>query len=175
MAPSIDWWSWDMAETCAALLVLAGALIWAYYKWGGANSSSSGLGLDFAIPLRNQARSHASSERRTDRVNLELPIIVFGKDLHGEEFDEVTRTVTLSGYGASIVLNRQLKPGQEIVIRRTDSREARCRVVGLFGRQSKELIYGIAFIEPEVDLWDLCKLLAEAKDASRAGPFGVRV
>jgi hypothetical protein len=174
MAPSIDWWSWDMAETCAALLLLAGALVWACYKWGAANGSSSGSGLAFTLPLRDYARSDGSFERRTDRVNLELPIIVFGKDLHGDEFDEVTRTVTLSGYGASIVLDRQLKPGQEIVIRRTDSREARCRVVGLFGRQSKELIYGVAFIEPEVDLWDLCKLLAEAKDASRVGPFGVR-
>ena len=95
-------------------------------------------------------------------------IHVAGQDVKGEAFEEETRTRDLSGYGASIILNRQLKPGQEIVISRENkSREATCRVVYELTRQEGIHVYGVAFVDPAADLWGVCKLLTEAVAASR--------
>ena len=130
-----------MAVTCGVLFLLLCALVLIHFRWGMAGTHSSGLGIDVSSRSSRHVIRDPASDRRTYRVDLALPILVVGRDSKGEEFDEATRTVTLSGHGASIVLNRRLDSGQEVVISRTNSREAKCRVVGLFSRQGKDLVY----------------------------------
>jgi len=84
-----------------------------------------------------------------------VPILVTGSDPSGEKFEESTHTMTVSGYGASIVLNHEVKLGQEITVRRVDkSREASVRVLYELARSPKGHLYGGAFIDPAVDLWE---------------------
>jgi hypothetical protein len=61
--------------------------------------------------------------------------------------------------GAVIVLDRELKPEQEIQIRREagpDSEKiVRARVVGEFGRQKDGRLYGVEILNPEDDFWKI--------------------
>jgi hypothetical protein len=76
--------------------------------------------------------------RRTDRVCLNLAIQVSGTDVSGQDFEDEGRTISISRYGATIVLARKLAPGQRTTIRNLSTRkEAKVRVVGQIGGQAR--------------------------------------
>ena len=93
--------------------------------------------------------------RRSDRVSLSLPIIVSGTDIAGgRDFVENARTQLVSRSGATIVLSRVLGPEQTVFIRCLPTqKEAEARVVGQLGIQLDCHIYGVAVLNPGVELW----------------------
>jgi PilZ domain-containing protein len=94
--------------------------------------------------------------RRTDRVSLHLPIRVSGTDVTGQDFDEPARTVSISRYGATIVLARKLAPGQRTTIRNLSTRTvAKVRVVGQIGGQLHAYVYCIALVDSTQDIWKI--------------------
>ena len=140
-------------------------------KWGYGTDRSGRRSLDFTLPLITSQSHEAESRRRTARVAVVVPIVVTGRDANDEAFEEETHTTGLSGYGASIVLSRQLKPQQEIVIaRQNSSAKATCRVAYERGGQEHGHLYGVAFVDPAVDLWGVRDLLTEAQSAAQLKP-----
>lgn len=97
-----------------------------------------------------------SIKRRSDRIAMAMTIRVSGADEAGQKFDLEARTVTLSRHGATIVLKQNLKPDQEVKVRhpRRD-KEAMFRVVGRIGGESEGFVYGVAQLDPAVDLWGI--------------------
>jgi hypothetical protein len=99
------------------------------------------------------------SMRRSDRVSLTVLLEASGIDSLGQEFKERARTMLINRGGAVIVLDRELKPEQEIRIRRqtgTDSEKiVGARVVGEFGRQKDGHLYGIEILNPDDDFWKI--------------------
>src|SRR5512135_3540602 len=102
-----------------------------------------------------QAISRAGKRRRSDRVSLSLPIVVSGTDIAGgHDFVENARTLLVSRSGATIVLTRTLGPEQTIFIKcGATQKEAEARVVGQLGIQLDCHIYGVAVLDPSVELW----------------------
>jgi PilZ domain len=97
-------------------------------------------------------RSQAA--RRSDRVSVTVPIEVIGRDINGHQFEQQTRTLVISRYGASIALACKLAPRQEFVIRRQGiEKKAKVRVVKQVGGQSGEYVYGVMLLDPSVNLW----------------------
>ena len=94
--------------------------------------------------------------RRSDRILLELDIEITGCDVSGKEFLERTTTLVLSRHGAKILSQYMLVPQQEVVIKclKTD-KEAVASVVGTIGKVPEGYYYGIAFMDPEFDMWDI--------------------
>lgn len=151
-----------MTITGLILLILIVALFWATLKWGTGEHFAEPRN-PFSLPQNIPAFRKEGPPRRTERVLLSLPVLVTGQDVSGNSFSEETRTTTISGYGAGVVSNRRLKPGQEIVISRpAESRHANCHVVWEGKGEKGSYVYGVAFTEPTADLWGVCKLLAEA-------------
>jgi PilZ domain len=101
----------------------------------------------------------ALSERRTDRVSLTLLLEASGRDSHGQEFKEPSRTMIINRTGAVILLQRELNPEQQIHLQRqshTEShRKGRARIVGQFGRQKEGYLYGIEILDADTDLWGI--------------------
>jgi PilZ domain len=94
--------------------------------------------------------------RRSDRVPLELPIVVAGTDALGETFLEQSRTILLGRHGAKIILAHKLVPNEEINVRcLTTSRESDARVVGQLGSEGESYYYGIELLDTDVNLWDI--------------------
>ncbi len=102
-----------------------------------------------------QGISRAGKRRRSDRVSLSLPIVVSGTDIAGgHDFVENARTLLVSRSGATIVLTRTLGPEQTIFIKcGATQKEAEARVVGQLGIQLDCHIYGVAVLDPSVELW----------------------
>src|SRR5438045_9567479 len=94
--------------------------------------------------------------RRSSRIAKEIAILLVGSNMEGKMFSEQTKPVLLSGHGASIVSQYALSAEQELILRRLDTnKEAEVRVVGNLGAQGKTYTYGVAFLNPETDLWDI--------------------
>jgi PilZ domain-containing protein len=112
----------------------------------------------------------SAETRRSGRLSKQLAILLIGSDIEGRMFSERTRTVILSRHGAGIVSEYKLSAEQELVIRLVDSnKEAEVRVVGQIGKAGDTYIYGVAFLQPDINFWDInFPALTEAeKRASR--------
>lgn len=96
------------------------------------------------------------TSRNSDRLHVVFPIRGIGTDADGKSFEAAGRTVAISRNGAAIVLNHHLTEGQEIIVRRLDSgRETTVRVLTPTVGQSREIVYGVVFVNPAVNLWDV--------------------
>jgi PilZ domain len=94
--------------------------------------------------------------RRSERVSLEVPIEVVGTSATGSDFLDKTRTLLVSRHGGKIVLDRILSPDQEItVLCPSTGKEVAARIVGHVGEGPEGHYYGIAFLDPEMNLWDI--------------------
>lgn len=94
--------------------------------------------------------------RRSSRIPKEIGILLVGSDMEGRMFSEQTKTVVLSRHGAGIVSQYALSAEQELILRRLDTnKEAEVRVVGNLGAHGKSYTYGVAFLNPEADLWEI--------------------
>jgi len=97
--------------------------------------------------------------RRSDRVSLTLLLDATGTDSHGHSFAEPSRTLSINLTGAVIVLGRELKPDQQIHLKRKSSteahREANVRVVGQFGSEKGGFLYGVEILPGQNDLWGI--------------------
>lgn len=97
-----------------------------------------------------------ATTRRSDRIAAELAIQVMGTDGMGKGFMDETKTLILSRHGAKILLSCKLVPEQEITIRcLSTNKEADARVVGQIGEGAGAFHYGIEFLDPQVNVWDI--------------------
>jgi hypothetical protein len=108
--------------------------------------------------------------RRSSRVQKQVPILLVGSDTDGRVFSEKTHTVVLSGHGAGIVSEYALSAEQELVLRQIETnREAEARVVGQLAALEGKYIYGIAFLDANLNFWciDFAPLTDSEKSAAR--------
>jgi len=97
-----------------------------------------------------------NKQRRSDRIAMSIPIRVSGRDEEGQDFAVESRTVILSRHGATIILKQNLRPDQDLKITlRRRSKGASFRVVGRIGGESDGFVYGVAQLDPHVDLWGI--------------------
>lgn len=98
-------------------------------------------------------------QRRTDRVSLTLLLEASGKDINGEQFTLPARTLQINQAGAVIVLDRELRSGQTIQIRRKAPNEAHRgsegRVLDQLGKQDDGNAYSIELLQPDNDVWGI--------------------
>jgi hypothetical protein len=111
------------------------------------------------------------SVRRTDRVSLTLWLEASGTDAHGQEFNQLARTMLINHDGAIILLDRELAPDQQIHVKRKapgeSHRQGLVRVAGLFGKQKDDYVYAIEILDATVDLWGVeFPPIAESAEAS---------
>jgi hypothetical protein len=85
---------------------------------------------------------------------MEIPVEVVGSDLDGQQFIERTQTLTITRDGATILLANKLAPESELIVRNLlTNEEALARVVGHIRVDASGHVYGIALVDPTVDLW----------------------
>jgi len=94
--------------------------------------------------------------RSSDRIYMELPIVLSGTNISGREFVEDTRTLVLSQRGAKIISRYALAPGQILSIRCLKTGEdAAVRVVGPIMGEEEGCHFGVALLNPAVNVWGI--------------------
>src|SRR5882762_7702872 len=93
--------------------------------------------------------AQGKNTRQSERVLLTLPVRISGAGEYGKEFAEEGHTVDVSRQGATIMVDRELRPGQNVKIQRIGlSKEAMLGFVGQIFSQTKACLYGIAWSTP---------------------------
>ncbi len=102
------------------------------------------------------ARVSAALRRRSGRISKEIPIVLSGGDTAGRQFSETTKTLVLSRHGASVLSRYKLIPEQEIfLLVAATNREVEVRICGEIGEGEHGYVYGVAFVDPSVNLWEI--------------------
>ncbi len=112
----------------------------------------------------------AEAPRRSDRVSIRLLLTVSGTDIEGKAFSEPASTMLINQHGAVILLARDVAAEQQVLIQRRapneSQRQAHARIVGQFGKQSEDFVYGIEIADAGVDLWGVeFPSIAESNEA----------
>jgi len=104
--------------------------------------------------------------RRSCRVALSVPILVFGFDYRGVDFSEEAHTLVVNLHGAKIRMIHQLLPDSEIrLISRATGRESIFRVVSkLQSSELKHTYWGVENLEPNKNIWGVNLPALEAGD-----------
>ena len=94
--------------------------------------------------------------RRSGRIAKEIRILLIGTDTSGRVFAEETQTVTLSRHGAGVISKHKLAADGILILRFLGGNsEASIRLVGELGEDLRGYIYGVAFVDPNLDFWEL--------------------
>ena len=107
--------------------------------------------------------------RRSDRVAITLPITVSGSDPGGNPFLAQGRTSVVARHGAQIVLQMELAPDQEILVRcLVTGKQAHARITTMTGfGPNGQISYGIELVEAGKNIWDIeFPPIAEGEGAS---------
>lgn len=95
-----------------------------------------------------------TAQRRSERVLLDIPVVIRGESPDQQPFQEETFTVTVSAHGALLLLETQVSNGQKLLLLNPanwDEREGR---VAYRGRVHAGLAQvGIEFSKPAPDFW----------------------
>jgi hypothetical protein len=110
--------------------------------------------------------------RSSDRVYLELPIIISGSDHAGRKFVENTQTLVISRRGAKIISRQALSPRQMLAIRCLKTgQDAAVRVVGPITGEEEGCHFAVAFIHPEVNFWGISFPLLDGSESAAGRVF----
>jgi hypothetical protein len=97
-----------------------------------------------------------SQERRSERVLLDVPLVIQGVSEGKRPFREETFTVTVSAHGALVMMESKVVPGQRIVLmnpKNWEEQEARVAYVGPDRAGLAQV--GVEFTRPSPQFWSL--------------------
>jgi len=95
-------------------------------------------------------------ERRSQRVLLDVPLVVSGESKDKRSFQEETFTLTVSAHGALLLLAARVELGQNVVLMNPKSWDQREGRVAYLGKPHAGLSQvGIEFKRPAPEFWSI--------------------
>jgi hypothetical protein len=97
-----------------------------------------------------------TGQRRSERVILDVPLVIEGVSADERPFREETFTLTVSAHGALIMLEHKVMLGQKVILmnpKNWDEREGRVAYVGP-DRAGLSPV-GVEFAQPSPGFWSL--------------------
>src|SRR5277367_1076342 len=92
--------------------------------------------------------------RRSQRVLMQVPVRIHGKDSQGNAFDEETETLAINAHGALILVNARLTSGGIVMMQHKRTQEEQeCHVVFLGPVRAGRAEIGLEFSEPRPGFW----------------------
>jgi len=92
--------------------------------------------------------------RRSQRVLLAIPVVVYGRDSDNKPFQEATVTTVVNAHGALITLITPVHRGQKLMLtNRTTEEEQECIVAYLGRTQAGKPEVGVDFTHPAPGFW----------------------
>lgn len=96
------------------------------------------------------------AERRSPRLELSVPVLVYGHATDDTPFHDITRTISVSTHGALVILDAAVHRGQSVLLANCKTKaEEECRVVYVGPESGGKTAVGIAFRRSAVSFWGL--------------------
>lgn len=95
--------------------------------------------------------------RRSDRLMLTVPLVMWGTGPNGIEFKDDAETISLNRHGARIQISRPLVIGQTVrVVNRLNVREAEFRIIGpVTPPTDNRGEWGMEYLDPNDNIWGI--------------------
>lgn len=104
--------------------------------------------------------------RRSQRLTLSVPVVVYGRFDKRIFFRETATMLKVSKHGGLVALNTEVRPGEELVLRRrTTNQEQGCRVVFIGPDRPGGRNVGVEFTGQLSDFWHIYFPPVSAKPA----------
>lgn len=95
-------------------------------------------------------------ERRSPRLELSVPVLVYGHANDDTPFHDITRTLSVSTHGALVILDATVHRGQPILLANCKTEaEEECHVIYVGPEGGGKRAVGIAFRRSAVSFWGL--------------------
>lgn len=97
-----------------------------------------------------------SNRRRSQRVLVQVPIVVYGLALDSKPFKEETSTLVVNAHGALFALAAAVKHGQKVMLNNKGSKdEQESRIVFLGPKEAGKTQVGVEFLNPAPHFWHI--------------------
>lgn len=94
------------------------------------------------------------SRRRSQRVLVQVGVVVSGVDGQNRKFEEETQTLAINAHGALVLLAATVATGQKITVKHTKTQEEQeCSVVFLGPPKGSKAEVGVEFCAPRPTFW----------------------
>ncbi len=98
--------------------------------------------------------THKGARRRSQRVLMQVPVRVRGKNAQGADFEEFTETLAINAHGALILLTARLTSGAVVHMRHNKTEEEQeCHVAFLGPVRGGKAEIGLEFTAPRPTFW----------------------
>jgi PilZ domain len=102
-----------------------------------------------------QLEMHRGDRRNSKRVELNVPLFVYGSNSDRQPFHEEAFTLDLNDGGCKLSLEEEVYPGQRLCLTNTENQaERECRVVHVSKRIQGRLRIGVTFFQPDAQFWE---------------------
>jgi hypothetical protein len=104
-------------------------------------------------------------QRRSERVLVDLPVVVQGNSPDRQPFREETFTVTVSAHGALLMMATRVALGQELVLTNGTNEERETRVSYVGPAHAGLAQVGIEFVRPAPEFWPVNSPSSDGKSS----------
>jgi len=95
-----------------------------------------------------------STQRRSQRILLSIPVVVSGKKSNGAPFTERTRTLVVNAHGALVELREPVLAGQLLQVKNVaTNEETGCKVADINPGSGNLPEVGLEFAKPSPHFW----------------------
>jgi hypothetical protein len=97
-----------------------------------------------------------ANRRRSERVMLQVPVVVQVRTLGGKEARELTQTVVVNAHGGLMKLQMEIKAGQPFLLINEKSKvQQGCRVVRVETSEAGHSAVAFEFDQPNPHFWPI--------------------
>ena len=97
---------------------------------------------------------HPGPKRRSQRVLMQVPIRIWGKDAQGKKFEEETATLAINAHGALVLMHARVTSGSKMQLQHTLTKEEQeCHVAFLGPVRSGKAEVGLEFSDARPSFW----------------------
>jgi hypothetical protein len=97
---------------------------------------------------------HTGARRRSQRVLMQVPVRIRGKDTQAKEFEEFTETLAINAHGALVLLTARVTTGSAVEMRHSKTEEEQeCHVAFLGPVRGGKAEIGLEFTAPRPTFW----------------------
>jgi hypothetical protein len=98
--------------------------------------------------------THTGARRRSQRVLMQVPVRIRGKDAQGKDFEEFTETLAINAHGALVLISARVTSGSAVQVRHNKTEEEQeCHVAFLGPVRGGKAEIGLEFTAPRPTFW----------------------
>lgn len=111
----------------------------------------------------------SKNRRRSARLDLRIPVRIYGRTSDGKPFRDSTETQSVNAYGTRVCFSHLVTPGQSVLlVHGITEEEKECHVVYVQPERRGKWQVGLEFVRPNGNFWQIFQPLHFAELDSKA-------